>query len=131
MTNKELIEKWYYKMWNDWDMDIIPEILDEKITFRGSLGQEKRGREGLKEYIEYIRDSFPDFRNEIELIIDEKNKSFAKLRYNGTHKGKIFGVEPTNKKIAYSGTAVFTFEKGKIMDVWVLGDVYGLLQQLR
>lgn len=131
MKNEELIKKWYYRLWNNWDMDIIPEILDDKITFRGSLGQEKRGYTGLKEYINYIRDSFPDFRNEIKIIITEKNQSFAKLKYTGTHKGEIFGIELTNKKISYSGTAVFTFEKGKIVDVWVLGDIYGLLQQLK
>lgn len=117
MENKELIKKWYYKMWNDWDMDIIPEILDDKITFRGSLRQEKRGYTGLKKYMDYIRNSFPDFRNEIQVIISEKNQSFAKLKYTGTHKGKFFGVGRTNKKIEYSRIAVFTFENGK----WMFG----------
>lgn len=130
MSNKDLIEKWYLEMWNEWKTDIFSKILVPEITFRGSLGQEKKGYNGLHEYMEYIKSAFPDFHNEIELIITENNQSFAKLKYSGTHKGEIFGFTPTNKKIEYRGTAVFTFENEKIKDVWVLGDIYGLIKQL-
>lgn len=97
----------------------------------GSLGQETKGYNGLSEYIDFIRQIFPDFHNEVELIISEDNKLFAKLKYTGTQKGVLFGIEPINQKIEYSGSAVFTFQNGKIIDVWVLGDIYGLLQQLQ
>lgn len=130
MNNQDLIEKWYLEMWNEWKTDIFPEILVPEITFRGSLGQEKKGYNGLNEYMDYIKSAFPDFHNEIELIITEKNQSFAKLKYSGTHKGEIFGFKPTNRKIEYYGTAVFTFENEKIKDVWVLGDIFGLMKQL-
>lgn len=130
MNNQGLIEKWYLEMWNEWKTDIFPEILVPEITFRGSLGQEKKGYNGLKEYMDYIKSAFPDFHNKIELIITEKNQSFAKLKYSGTHKGEIFGFKPTNRKIEYYGTAVFTFENEKIKDVWVLGDIFGLMKQL-
>ena len=118
-------------MWNNWDKTIFPDILHENITFRGSLGQEKKGYEGLSKYIDFIRTAFPDFHNQIDLIINEGNKAFAKLTYTGTHKGAAFGIPPTGKKIGYAGAAVFTFKEGKILDVWVLGDIYGLLLQLR
>ena len=131
MSNQVLIEKWYLQMWNQWDKAVFSEILDENISFRGSLGQEKKGYEGLSDYIDLIRTSFPDFHNEIELIITEGNQSFAKLKYTGTHQGKLFGIEPTNRQITYYGSAVFTFKNRKITDVWVLGDVYGLIQQLK
>ena len=131
MSNKDLIEKWYLEMWNEWKIDIFPEILVPEITFRGSLGQEKKGYNGLNEYMEYIKSAFPDFHNEVELIITDNNQSFAKLKYSGTHRGEIFGFKPTNKKIEYYGTAVFTFENEKIKDVWVLGDIYGLIKQLK
>lgn len=118
-------------MWNKWNKDIMTDILDENVSFRGSLGVEKKGFDGLSEYIDFIRDAFPDFQNEIELIITEKDTSFAKLRYTGTHKGEVFGIQPTNRKVEYSGSAIFTFKNGKIVDIWVLGDIYGLMNQLK
>ncbi|MEM9329350.1 MAG: ester cyclase [Bacteroidota bacterium] len=129
--NRHLIGRWYLEMWNDWDKGVIPAIVDEQISFRGSLGREQRGHEGLREYMDYIRAAFPDFHNEIELVITEGHQSFAKLKYSGTHTGEILGVAPTHRKIAYWGSAIFTFLDGKIMDVWVLGDIYGLLKQLQ
>ena len=73
MNNNDLIEKWYLEMWNEWKTDIFSKILVPEITFRGSLGQEKKGYKGLREYINHIKSAFPDFQNKIELIITEKD----------------------------------------------------------
>ncbi len=131
MTNEKLIRVWYERMWNRWDKTVFPDILAEDITFRGSLGNVIAGHEGVGSYMDIIQKAFPDFCNHIEEIITEGNKSFARLRYTGTHRGTIFGIEPTGKRIEYMGAAVFTFRNRKISNVWVLGDVHGLIQQLR
>jgi len=123
MTNKELIEIWYFQMWNKWDKSVFNKILCNEISFRGSLGQSKKGHKGISEYIDFVRQAFPDFHNQIDLIISENNKSFVKLTYTGTHQGEIFNMLPTNLPFAYTGAAVFTFNDNKISDVWVLGDV--------
>ena len=128
--NNSLIESWYHDMWNTWNHEIIPMICNENISFRGSLGKENHGFDGISNYIHYIQSAFPDFHNEIELIITEGDKSFAKLKYSGTHKGDIFGIPSTGKKIVYYGSAIFSFSENKISDVWVLGDIHGLLNQL-
>ncbi len=132
MRNKNirLIETWYYRMWNRWDKSVFEEILVPDIAFRSSLGQVRRGYSGLSEYVDFVRAAFPDFTNSIEETISEEDKAFARLTYTGTHKGEIFGVAPTHRKISYAGAAVFYFEDDKIREVWVLGDVYGLLRQL-
>ena len=129
--NTQLIKTWYHEMWNRWNKAIIPSIIHEDVTFRGSLGQEHRGHEGLHTYIDFIQAAFPDFHNKIELILTEGDRSFAQLTYSGTHQGELFGITPTHRKIAYAGSAVFTFRNDKIQDVWVLGDIHGLLQQLK
>lgn len=131
MKNNKLIEIWYHRMWNQWDKTVFEQILSPTINFRGSLGQVKTGYNGLSDYIDFVKNAFPDFYNEIELILTEDNKSFVKLKYTGTHKGEIFNILPTNKKVEYSGAAVFIFDNNKITDVWVLGDIYGLIQQLK
>jgi steroid delta-isomerase-like uncharacterized protein len=128
--NVRLIETWYYRMWNQWDKSAFEEILTSDITFRGSLGQVKRGYEGLAEYMDFIHTAFPDFTNRIEEMISEGDKAFARLTYTGTHEGEIFGVAPTHKEVKYAGAAVFCFDGEKIRGVWVLGDIYGLLCQL-
>ncbi len=125
-----LIDRFYNDMWNRFDKSVFGDILDPKIHFRGSLGQTKVGFDEFGEYVDYIQAFASDFHNEVLSTITERNRTFARLSYSGTHQGEVFGLAPTGKRFEYSGAAVFTFSDGLISDVWVLGDVYGLTKQL-
>jgi SnoaL-like polyketide cyclase len=57
--------------------------------------------------MDFVRAAFPDFTNSIEDIISERDKAFTRLTYTGTHKGEIFGVAPTHRKISHAGASVF------------------------
>jgi predicted ester cyclase len=118
-------------MWNRFDKSIVSEILTEDLRFRGSLGQSKNGYSEFGEYVDFVQRAFPDFSNEIEEIISEGDKAFAKLLYRGTHRGEIFGITPTGRPDRYAGAAVFKFRGDRIAEVWVLGDIYGLISQLQ
>lgn len=129
--NLRLIERFYNDMWNKFDKSVFPEILHENIIFRGSLSQVKHGFDEFREYVDFIQATFPDFHNRVVETITQGNKTFARLAYTGTHRGELFGIPPTGKRVEYAGTAVFTISQGKIAEVWVLGDIYGLLEQLK
>jgi predicted ester cyclase len=96
--NRPLIARFYLEMWNRFDKTIFPDILTEDIRFRGSLGQYKNGYAEFGEYVDFIQRAFPDFSNEVEEIISEDDKAFAKLIYRGTHRGEVFGIEPTGDR---------------------------------
>jgi steroid delta-isomerase-like uncharacterized protein len=128
--NRLLIERFYLEMWNRFDKAIIPDILSEDLQFRGSLGQSKLGHAEFGEYVDYIQRVFPDFSNDIEEIISEGDRAFAKLTYRGTHRGEVFGIAPTGRMVQYAGAAVFKFKDDRIAEVWVLGDIYGFISQL-
>jgi len=49
---------------------------------------------------------------------------------NASHKGKFLGYAPTWKTVEWAGAALFTIENARIAELWVLGDVHGLLGQL-
>ncbi|MGH7576068.1 MAG: GNAT family N-acetyltransferase [Longimicrobiales bacterium] len=126
--NRILIERFYHDLWNRFDKSLIPELLTEDFVFRG--GQERRGQAEFAAYVDFIRDTFPDFHNEIEEIISEGDRSFAALAYSATHRGELFGIPGTGRRVRYAGTALFRFWRRQIREVWVLGDIYGLVQQL-
>jgi steroid delta-isomerase-like uncharacterized protein len=128
--NKWLIQHYYEKLWNQWEISLVDEIISEAIEFRGSIGLSVRGRDGFTGYVETIRTAFPDFHNRIDDLIAEENKVVALLTYTGTHQGMLFDIAPTGKRVEYAGTAVFRIEGGQIASGWVLGDRLGLLQQL-
>jgi len=41
------------------------------------------------------------------------------------------GFAPTGRPVEWAGAALFTLQGGKIADLWVLGDVAGLQEQLK
>jgi steroid delta-isomerase-like uncharacterized protein len=118
-------------MWNRWDFALADEMIGEGIVFRGSLGVGVQGREGFKEYMRAVGRAFPDFYNRIEELIAEGDRVVARLTYTGTHQGDLFGVGPTGRRVSYAGVALFRISEGHIIEGWVLGDIHGLLRQLR
>jgi steroid delta-isomerase-like uncharacterized protein len=127
---KDLVRRWYEEMWNRWNEAVFEQILDPEIEMRGSLGHVHHGFSGMAAYMRFVRDAFPDFHNEIEETVEEGDRVFVRLRYTGTHRGELFGIPATGRRIEYAGAALFRFRGDRIRSVWVLGDVDGLKRQL-
>ncbi len=129
-TNRQLVETFFNVMWNGWSETTMREILAVDIDFRGSIGLQVSGHDGFLGYMHTIRDAFPDFHNHIEDIIATDERAVARLTYSGTHRGELLGCAPTGRRIEYAGVAMFTIAGDRIFKVWVLGDLWGLMQQL-
>jgi steroid delta-isomerase-like uncharacterized protein len=127
---KAIIRRYYEGLWNRWDLAVANEILAPNLRFRGSLGIAVEGLDGFRDYVETVRRAFPDFHNAIQELIAEGDTVVARLRYSGTHRGELFGVPATGKRVAYDGVAIFRLRGGKIAEGWVLGDTLALRQQL-
>lgn len=127
---EQLVEAFYERAWNRWDDGIVDEILAPGCTFRGSLGEERRGRAGWRAYRDVIRAAVPDFSNEVVDLVVAGDRAAARLRYTGHHRGMLLGVPGTGAAISYAGAAFFTAANGVLVDAWVLGDLDSLRCQL-
>jgi steroid delta-isomerase-like uncharacterized protein len=125
-----LVRRFYADVWNRWDDAALDDLLDGDFVFRGSLGDEVRGRDGFRGYRDKIRAGFPDFHNEVVELVTEGERAAARLRYTGHHRGTILGVAATGTLVSCDGAAFFTAREGRLLEVWVLGDVDGLRRQL-
>jgi steroid delta-isomerase-like uncharacterized protein len=129
--NKALVRRYYEELWNRWDFPLADELIGEAVAFRGSLGVSVHGREGFKDYMRTVRRAFPDFHNGVEELTAEDDRVVARLTYTGTHQGELFGIGATGRRVSYAGVAIFRIAEGRIAEGWVLGDVHGLVRQLR
>ena len=129
-ANKALVRRYYDELWNPWNFRLADQLIDVDIAFRGSLGTEVRGRSAFIGYMNSVRAAFPDFHNTIEETIAEGDAVAARLTYEGTHRGPLFGIAPTGRRIRYAGAAIFHFAEDRIVRGWVLGDTSGLKAQL-
>lgn len=129
--HKEQVCKFYQVLWDAHDKDAIPSVLHESFTFRGSLGQEKKGHAGFAEYVDMVHKALGEYKCIIEELVAEENKVFAKMTFTGIHQDEFMGYPPTQKRVSWHGSALFAFEDKRIKDVWVLGDLKTLEDQLR
>ena len=129
-TPRELVERFYHAVWNKADEAEARKILKPDFRFRASLGPELRGPGGFIAYLRSVHAALENFTCTIEELIETEDRAAARMSFTGRHRGKMFGIAPTGRDIAWSGAAFFTIEDGMIAALWVLGDVEAVRRQL-
>jgi hypothetical protein len=127
---KELVRKFYKDMWDHADLTLIPDIFHTDFTFRGSLGPVLIGHAQFADYVRWVTGSLEHYTSDIIMLVEEDNRVSGKLRFHGIHRKPMFGRAATGRHVWWFGAPIFTFRDGKVSDLWVLGDIHGLLGQL-
>lgn len=126
----DIVRRFYEEIWNLGNLDVIPEICHREIAFRGSLGHTKSGHEGFADYVRYVRNALDDDECHIEETVSEGQHVFARMLFVGIHNHEFLGNVATRKTVKWAGAALFTIENDLIRELWVLGDLHGLVGQL-
>ncbi len=124
------VRKFYSEIWDRKNFEEIPNVLHRDVEFRGSLGQEKRGHSGIKEYIIFVHSALTNYRCIIDDIVVGQEKVFAKMTFTGFHSSEFMGFPATHKQVSWAGAALFNFFGTKISSLWVIGDIKDLERQL-
>ena len=124
------MERFYFEAWNQADERVAREILHRDFRFRASLGPERQGPEGFIDYMRSIHAALAQYTCVIDDLIAAENRVAARMTFKGVHRGRLFDVEPTGREIRWAGGAFFTIADGQIVDLWVLGDVDSVKNQL-
>ena len=127
---EHLVRRFYEELWNRWDDEGVDDLLAEDFTFRGSLGTETAGRAEWRSYRDAVRAGASDFHNELVTLVAHGDRAAARLRYSGTHTGRLAGLPATGRRFTYAGAAFFEAQQGRLASAWVLGDLTALQEQL-
>ena len=126
LSTPQLVNEFYERVWNAGDLNAADGLLSHEFLFRGSLGNELRGREAFKDYVRSVRNALDGFRCEVLECVTEGQRAFAKMRFSGVHTREFRGHAPTGLPVHWLGAAFFRFDAGAIGALWVLGDLAGL-----
>lgn len=127
---KNMVRRFYKELWDRQDLSLLPELIHPDFTFRGSLGPVLVGHAQFGDYVRWLTAVLDNYTSDIYCLVEEGNTIAGKIRLSGTHSGQFFGFESTGRLLDWYGAPIFTFEGEKIRDLWVLGDIHGLLRQL-
>jgi|GEM_PF-214851 len=127
---RQKIERYYDTIWNRRDQRLIPVLLTTDLPFRTTLGRSGRGRRQLAAEIERLQQALQGCRCEIKALVCEGEQGFVQLQYRGLHHAELLGFPATQQPLAWSSAALFQFRQGRIVQLWELGDLHDLYQQL-
>lgn len=88
-------------------------------------------KQGTVAFFKARLSAMPDLKVAIEVVVADKDHVAASFVYSGTHKGVYFGIAPTGRALRFTSCDIFRVADGRIVEHWGMGDIAGVLAQLR
>jgi predicted ester cyclase len=118
-----------YDETNRGNIQVLRDLLaNDFVSYGGAGFQDLHGPEAFIDLYRTFVSAFPDLHFEVTHVVAEDEL----VSVRGIQTGNFLGmVPPTNKKVAWTGTAIFRFNReGKIVERWQDLDNLALFIQL-
>ena len=127
--NKALVRRFVEEFWNQGNTAIADELMAPDAEIHMPTG-ETLDLEGLKGFNVAFRASFPDWHSTFEELVAEGDRVAERWTGRGTHRGELWGIPPTGKRVEAPGSVFYRIAGGKIVEFRGQFDMMGLMQQL-
>lgn len=131
----EILKTFIEKVWNEGNVDAIPEFIAERYKIIHDPGDPWDGQEldleGFQERVVQSRAPLPNQRFDIQELYEADFSVCITWYWSGNHQGELAGYPPTGEKLYMSGATVYYFQNDKIAGHWQITDRLGVFQQLQ
>ena len=76
-------------------------------------------------------DALASLKVSIEVSLAPGDLCAASFAYEGVHRAVYYGVGPTGRTLRFTSCDIFKVAHGKIVEHWGMGDIAGVLAQLK
>ena len=130
--NKKLIETYFFRVWNNGELDLLDSIIDENYINHSPGGPvtPPLGPSGLKPIVVAMRQGFPDLHYSIKDLVITGNRIVARVVMTGTLLGELWDMQPNGKKIEVTQINIEYVKDGRITEHWRLTDEVKMMKQL-
>ncbi|TXE14724.1 ester cyclase [Algoriphagus aquimarinus] len=128
-NNEELFRIFIEEGFSKGDVTVLdtyssPDFIEHQYGFHPP------GAQGVKNAINSLHNSFPDFSLTIEDIVVDGDKVWGRMTGRGTHKKQFGPLPPTGKKFEITVIDIMQFKDGKLIAHWGVPDRLALMEQL-
>lgn len=129
--NKELVRRMNEEVWNKGNLEMLDELFSQNFV-RHFLpgGSETRGLDQFRDHVSNHRKAFPDWAEDIKLVVAEGNLVATQFTSTGTNNGRFLGNPPTGRQIHINEMSIYRIVDGKIVEQWLIPDLLSLNRQL-
>ena len=131
--NKEIVRHVTEAGVNKGDLEVFRQVLAPDYARHSQASTAVPEIRGVEEMLDFLRGhfaAFPDWREEIELMVAEGDKVAYVTTGTGTNSGPLGELPPTGREIQVVTYVVHRFAGTKIVETWVGWDNVAILSQL-
>ncbi len=132
--NKAIVRRHYEELWAKGNLDVADEIYSTDCVGQYANYPLQTGYPESEKQI-VLRDTTVITDNRIEVVdqIGEGDKVVTRWSARGRHTGTTDDmphVVPTGNEVEVTGVHIHRLRDGKIVEVWAVDDLLGLMQQI-
>ena len=116
----------YIACLNAQDWDNLGQFLRDDVRYNGEIV----GVSGYRAMLEADFRAIPDLVFTIDLLVTEPPHVAARLKFDCTPVGELFGLPVNGKRVQFSENVFYEFAAGRIQAVWSIIDKAAIAAQL-
>lgn len=116
MHNKGFVKHFYETVISDNLLKQLPNYIESTCVVR--IGEQvfPLGLEGMKQHIIDTKKTYPDYRMTILRQFCDGEYVISEFLMEGTHEGEWLGIQPTHKRLSFTGVDIDKVVNGKIVE---------------
>ena len=127
---KDKVRDFTEEVWNKKNFQVFDEMIHRDFIYNDPIATPVNTKDEYKAFISGIQSRSTDMNYDTLDIIAEGNKVVVLYSFTGTPATDPAGVSLSGKKVEHKGTAIYYFDKDKIVKIWDVWDLYSVLVQL-
>ena len=128
--NKALLRRIPEEIWSKGDFAASDAVLAADFVNHNPAFGHPPTRDGYKQTVAQFRAAFPDLSMTVEDVLAEGDRATVRFRVQGTQHGPFGAFPATGRAVEFTGMGTARIRDGQVVELWVNGDLLGLLQQL-
>ena len=121
----------YAEVFTQGNVDLIDELMHEDFVEHEEVPPGiPPGRGTPKAMTAMMHSAFPDFRADVDELLQDGNKVIARARFSGTHQGEFMGIPATGNRFDINVIDIMEFQGDKAIAHWGLMDTAKMMEQL-
>ena len=128
---EKLVLEFFNRVWHyPHELDAIDELMTEDYTIT-TAGSIVKGRDAFKNWVREFQKLLLEAKTEsVDIFFNEtESKVVSRWECSGKNNG-LFGLEPDNRFISFTGIAIWTVRDNRLSECWVERSAYELYQHL-
>ncbi len=126
-----VVERYFDELFNQGQLALVDELLHpDYVNHSPGAPDLPRGRDGVKIVVAGLREAFPDLRYTIDDVVVGADAVAVRATLRGTHRGPLFGLPATGRKVEVTQFTIERFRDGRIAAHHRLTDDLTMQRQL-